>query len=80
MLKRGAERRKRDFWCLSAARKDEKEIYSASAWHGKIKIKKNRASERLRNTKEGFLNVFINLFCFYTKKCHVNHTAFLFLK
>jgi len=29
VLKRGAERRKRDFWCLSVARKGEKEIFSA---------------------------------------------------
>ena len=29
VLKRGAERRKRDFWCLSVARKDEKEIFGA---------------------------------------------------
>ena len=35
MLKRDAERRKRDFWCLSVARKDEKEIFGASAWRGK---------------------------------------------
>ena len=80
MLKRGAERRKRDFSCLSAARKGEKEFLGAKAWRGKIKIEKNHASERLRNTKEGFLNVFFYLFCFYTKKCHVNHTAFLSLK
>ena len=80
MLKRGAERRKRVFRCLSVARKDEKEIFGASAWRGKIKIEKNHAFERLRNTKEGFLNDFFYLFCFYTKKCHVDHTAFLFLK
>ena len=29
VLKRGAERRKRDFWCLSVARKDEKESFGA---------------------------------------------------
>jgi len=29
VLKRGAERRKRDFWCLSVARKGEKEIFGA---------------------------------------------------
>jgi len=29
VLKRGAESRKRDFWCLSATRKDEKEIFGA---------------------------------------------------
>ena len=38
------------------------------------------ASERLRNTKEEFLNDFFCLFCFYMKKCHVDYTAFLFLK
>jgi len=80
VLQRGAERRKRDFWCLSVARKGEKEIFGASAWRGKIKIEKNHASERLRNTKEESLNDFFCLFCFYTKKCHVNHTAFLSLK
>ena len=44
------------------ARKGEKEIFGTSAWRGKIKIEKNRASERLRNTKEEFLNDFFCLF------------------
>ena len=64
MLKRGAERRKRVFRCLSVTRKGEKEIFGASAWRGKIKIEKNHASERLRNTKEEFLNVFFYFFAF----------------
>jgi len=64
VLKRGAERRKRVFRCLSVTRKGEKEIFGASAWRGKIKIEKNRASERLRNTKEEFLNVFFYFFAF----------------
>ena len=29
VLKRGAERQKRDFWCLSAAQKGKKEIFGA---------------------------------------------------
>ena len=29
VLKRGAERRKSDFWCLSVERKDEKEFLGA---------------------------------------------------
>lgn len=68
------------FRCLSVTRKGEKEIFGVSAWRGKIKREKNRASERLRNTKEEFLNDFFYLFRFYTKKCHVNHMAFLSLK
>ena len=68
MLKRGAERRKRVFRCLSVARKDEKEIFGASAWRGKIKIEKNHASERLRNTKEEFLNDFFCLFFAFIRR------------
>ena len=37
MLKRGAERQKRDFRCLSAARKDKKENFGVKAWRGKAK-------------------------------------------
>ena len=37
MLKRGAERRKRDFRCLSVAQKGEKEILGVKAWRGKAK-------------------------------------------
>ena len=54
MLKRGAERRKRDFRCLSAARKGEKEIFGVKAWRRKAKIGKEHASERFRNTKWRF--------------------------
>ena len=39
MLKRGAERQKRDFRCLSAARKDKKENFGVKAWRGKAKKK-----------------------------------------
>jgi len=39
VLKRGAERRKRDFRCLSASRKGEKENFSVKAWRGKVKKK-----------------------------------------
>ena len=35
MLPRGAKRPKRDFSCYSAAQKDQKENFSASAWRGK---------------------------------------------
>ena len=37
MLPRGAERPKRDFSCFRVARKDQKEIFHASAWRGKTK-------------------------------------------
>ena len=37
VLKRGAERQKRNFWCLSATRKGEKEIFGVKAWRGKAK-------------------------------------------
>ena len=37
MLPRGAERPKREFSCFRVARKDQKEIFHASAWRGKTK-------------------------------------------
>ena len=37
MLPRGAERPKRDFLCFRVARKDQKEIFHASARRGKTK-------------------------------------------
>ena len=37
MLPRGAERPKRDFSCFRATRKDQKEIFHASARRGKAK-------------------------------------------
>ena len=37
MLPRGAERPKRGFSCFRVARKDQKEIFHASAWRGKTK-------------------------------------------
>ena len=60
--------------------KHEKEKINASVNDISMEKINFYASERLRNTKEEFLNDFFYFFCFYTKKCHVNHTAFLFLK
>jgi len=37
VLKRGAERQKRKFWCLSAAQKGEKENFGVKARRGKTK-------------------------------------------
>ena len=37
MFPRGAERPKREFSCFRVARKDQKEIFHASAWRGKAK-------------------------------------------
>ena len=54
MLKRGAERQKRDFKCLSAARKDKKENFGVKAWRGKTKIGKEHASEHFRKAKMKF--------------------------
>ena len=52
MLKRGAERRKRDFWYLSAARKGEKEILGAKAWRGKAKKRDFRCLSAARKGKK----------------------------
>ena len=37
MLPRGAERPNGEFLCFRVARKDQKEIFHASAWRGKTK-------------------------------------------
>jgi len=54
MLPRGAERPKREFSCFRVARKDQKEVFHASARRGKTKKEGLGVTARRRKTKKRF--------------------------
>ena len=54
MLPRGAERPNGEFLCFRVARKDQKEIFRASAWRGKTKWRIFMLPRGAERPKRGF--------------------------